>query len=450
MPIRRREANNRAMDSPTINKGAAVAHSSRRRRGPIKTSPSPHEQILTIDYVGHRGDGVARDGDKSVFVSGTLAGETVRAEVSGERGRAIELLRTAPERTDPFCPYFGACGGCTSQHMTDAAYAHWKQGIVEAALRHRGLSAVIDPLLDAHGLGRRRATFHARRAGTGWTVGYAEARSHRIVDLETCPVLARGLASAPTIMRQLASLIPRIDRFDAQLTETDSGIDVHLIGIPEPDLAGRAALAGIADRLDLARIAIDGETILERRSPRIVMGQAVVAPPPSAFLQATATGESALAHLVSTHLGAARRIADLFCGLGPFALRLAAGAAVYAADSQPTAIAALTRAARAAPKLRPIQAEVRDLFARPLQGAELDRFDGVVFDPPRAGAEAQARALALAHVPFVVSVSCDAATFARDAAILTGGGYRLERVAPIDQFKWSPHIEIVGLFRGGV
>lgn len=437
------------MDSPTINKGAAVARSSRRRRAPAKATPSPREQILKIEYVGHRGDGVAHDGGRSIFVPCGLAGETVRAAVSGERGRLIEVLQAAPERIDPFCPHFGACGGCTSQHMTDAAYRHWKQGIVEAALRHRGLSPDIDPLLDAHGLGRRRATLHARRTGTGWTVGYAEARSHRVLDLDSCPILTRDLARAPAIVRDLASIIPRIDRFDAQLTATDSGIDLHLIDIPEPDQAGRAALAAIADRLDLARIAIDGEIIVERRSPRIVMGEAVVAPPPGAFVQATAAGEAALANLVGSHIGAARRVADLFCGLGPFALRLAAGASVYAADSEHASIAALTRAARAAPKLRPIQAEVRDLFVRPLQGAELDRFDGIVFDPPRAGAEAQARALAAAHVPLVVSVSCDAATFARDSAILTGGGYRLDRVAPIDQFKWSPHVEIVGFFRRG-
>ena len=429
-----------------MNKGAAVAHSSRRRRGPAKVPPSPREQILTIEYVGHRGDGVAHDDDKSIFVPGTLAGETVRAEVSGERGRAIEVLQAAPGRIDPSCPHFGTCGGCTSQHMTDAAYTDWKQGIVEAALRHRGLSPVIEPLLDAHGLGRRRATLHARRTGTGWTVGYAEARSHRVLDLDSCPILARDLARAPAIVRDLASIIPRIDRFDAQLTATAGGIDVHLIGVTEPDQAARAALAAIADRLDLARLAIDGETIVERRSPRIAMGEAVVAPPPGAFLQATAAGELALANLVVAHLGAARRIADLFCGLGPFALRLAASASVYAADTEPASIAALTRAARAVPKLRPIHAEIRDLFVRPLQGAELDRFDGVVFDPPRAGAEAQARALAAAHVPLVVSVSCDAATFARDAAILTGGGYRLDRVAPIDQFKWTPHVEIVGSF----
>lgn len=426
-----------------------MGRSSRRRSGPGKAPPSPREQVLTIDYVGHRGDGVARNGDKSIFVPGTLAGETVRVEVSGDRGRLIEVLQTASDRIDPFCPHFGTCGGCTSQQMTDIAYRSWKQGIVEAALRHRGLSADVAPLLDAHGLGRRRATLHARRSGAGWTVGYAEARSHRVFDLVTCPILAHDLAYAPAIVHELATLIARIDRFDAQITATDSGLDLHLIDVPEPDLGGRTAFAAIADRLDLARIAIDGETIVERRTPRIIMGEAAVAPPPGAFLQATAAGEQALADLVLTHLGTARRVADLFCGLGPFALRLAAAASVYAADSEPASIAALTRAARAAPKLRPMHAEIRDLFTRPVQGAELQRFDGVVFDPPRAGAEMQARALAAANVPLIVAVSCDAATFARDTAILIGGGYRLDRVATIDQFKWSPHIEIVGLFRNG-
>jgi 23S rRNA (uracil1939-C5)-methyltransferase len=197
---------------------------------------------------------------------------------------------------------------------------------------------------------------------------------------------------------------------------------------------------------DLARVSLHGDVLVERRPPRVAMGRASVAPPPGAFLQATRAGEEALAALVRGACAGARRIADLFAGCGPFALRLAEDAEILAVDGDAAALAALDRAWRATPGLRRIRVEARDLFRRPLLGPELARFDAVALDPPRAGAEAQARQLADSTVPVVASVSCDAGTFARDAAVLTAGGYRLERVTPVDQFKYSAHVELVGVF----
>jgi 23S rRNA (uracil1939-C5)-methyltransferase len=428
-----------------------MTRSPRRRRGPAKAAPPQRETILTIDHIGHHGDGVARNERGPIYVPHTLSGETVRASLSGDRATLIEVVMAASDRAQPFCPHFDVCGGCTSQHMQAGAYARWKRGIVEIALHNRGIDLQIDPLIDAHGTGRRRATFHARFVSGSWIVGYNAQRSHLVVNLDSCPILTPELSNAPALVRDLATCLPGIKRFDAQFTHTESGIDVYITDAASPDLHGRQALAEAAHRLDLARITVGDETIAARKPPRVRMGLGAVVLPPGSFLQATAAGEQVLADLIRMHLIQSSvpktgfRIADLFSGLGPFALRLGADAAVEAYDSDDAAIAALNRAIHEA-KLHTIKAVARDLFVRPLHTSELGRFDGIVFDPPRAGAESQARMLAASTVPVVVAVSCDPASFARDAALLTAGGYRLMRVTPVDQFKWSPHVEIVGLF----
>ena len=423
-----------------------------RRRGPAKAAPPPRETILTIDHIGHRGDGVARTERGPVYVPNTLAGETVRASVAGERATLIEVMTPAADRAQPFCPHFDVCGGCTSQHMQAGAYTAWKRGIVEIALRNRDIDIAVDPLIDAHGTGRRRAKFHARFAAGAWIVGYSTQRSHQIIALDACPILTPELMNAPSLVRELAACLGGAKRFDAQLTLTDSGIDVHITDASAPDMHGREALAEAAHRLNLARITLADETITARKPPRVRMGPVSAILAPGTFLQATAAGEQILADLVRLHLiesptaKPAGRIADLFSGLGPFAARLTENATIEAFDSDEAAIAALNRAVHEA-KLHTLKTVTRDLFVRPLHTSELDRFDGVVFDPPRAGAEAQARMLAASKVASVVAVSCDPASFARDAALLLAGGYQLKRVTPIDQFKWSSHVEIVGLFR---
>jgi 23S rRNA (uracil1939-C5)-methyltransferase len=274
------------------------------------------------------------------------------------------------------------------------------------------------------------------------------ARTHDLQALPTCPVLVPALRDVFAVAR--AATVPLAGRkkpLDVQVTATLAGLDVDIRGHGEPNAKERQGLIDIATSLDLARLSIHRDVIVERRSPVIDVGGVMVALPPRAFLQATAEAEQALGALVLEAIGKARSVADLFCGVGPFALRLAQKAKVHAADDGKEAIAALDRAARNRQGLKPILAETRDLFRRPLLPQELNTFDSVVMDPPRAGAEAQARQIAASRVKQVVSVSCDLQSFIRDGLILKAAGFQLVKLTPVDQFAWSRHIELVGDFR---
>src|SRR5579863_397632 len=402
-------------------------------------------EVRTLDIValGHRGDGVARG---AIHVPFALPGERVSAFLDGDRARLVEILTPAPERAAPICRYFADCGGCAAQHMSAALYAEWKRGIVARALRLAGVEAEVGLLIDAHGEGRRRATFHARFNGEDAAVGYMRARAHKIVAIDSCPILAPSMAKALPSARDIANRMAKLGKpLDIAITATLGGLDVDIRGAGAPDAALRAALIGASERLDLARLSNHGEILVERRAPKIAMGASEVTPPPGGFLQATAEAERLIAALADKAL-AGGRIADLFCGVGAFALRLAERRAIHAVDADGGALAALQRAAGETLRLRPISREERDLFQRPLTRQELKRVNAVLFDPPRAGAAAQTAEIAASGVPSVVAVSCNPATFARDARILVDGGYRLVSVAPIDQFRFSPHVEIVGAF----
>lgn len=406
---------------------------------------------LVIDHVGHRGDGVAFAGGHTVFVPYTLSGETVETgPVAGhpERRLPLRVQTASAERIAPFCQYFGACGGCAIQHWQPRAYAAWKRQIVVDALAHAGIECEVDDLLDAHGAGRRRITAHARHGGDGLLrVGFAAAHSHAIVAVDDCPILDPGLHGALDAARALAEVLKTTTKpLDIQVTATGGGLDVDIRGSGQLPPAMIATLSHTAEQHQLARLTRHGELVLIRRPPAIVIGTAQVTLPPGSFLQATAAGEEALAALVLKHCKGAKRIMDLFCGVGPFALRLAARASIAALDSDAGAVAALQKAATSTSGLKPIKVEARDLFRRPLMPQELRDYDAVVFDPPRQGAQAQAERIAASKIPIVVAVSCNAATFARDARILTDGGYRIERVTPVDQFRHTPHVELVAKF----
>jgi len=409
---------------------------------------------LAITRLGARGEGLAETEDGRVFIPYALPGDLIRVDVRGERGHLLELLTPSPDRVAPFCPYYAICGGCAVQALAPKPYAEWKRGLVADALRNAGVQVEVAQLIDAHGEGRRRATFHARsndNTGRPASVGFMEARAHRIVEIEACPILAPSMAGALPAARAIAAaLSPLRKPLDICVTATEAGLDVDLRGPGALSTAERRSLMATAERCDLARLANHGEGLIARRAPRLTIGAASVAPPPGAFLQATEAGERVLAQLVGAGVGEARRVADLFAGTGAFALRLAAKAPVHAVEMDAPALDALVRAARATPVLRPISNEARDLFRRPLAGAELDRFDAVVFDPPRAGAPAQAEALAASNVPCIVAVSCSPASFARDAGLLLAGGYGLDRVTPVDQFRHSPHVELVATFSKAV
>ncbi|MBR0870781.1 class I SAM-dependent RNA methyltransferase [Bradyrhizobium tropiciagri] len=410
-------------------------------------------EILTIDHVGHRGDGVALDAAQSIYVPYALAGETVEVEgVPGnhpDRRRLLRVERASAERITPFCPHFGVCGGCAIQHWNTASYQAWKRNIVIETLAQAKITCEVAPLLDAHGAGRRRMTLHARM-GTHdvLKVGFAAAGSHDIVPVDRCPILDPALDGALKAAWAIAEPLISVGKpLDIQATATRNGLDIDVRGSGALPTAMITTLSRVAEKHRLARLTRHGELVLMRSAPEIPIGKAKVALPPGSFLQATVAGEETLAALVRDHCGRAKHIADLFCGVGPFALRLAEKARVAALDSDAGAVGALQKAAQGTSGLKPLNAEARDLFRRPLMPQELRDFDAVVFDPPRQGAQAQATQLAASKVPVIVAVSCNAATFARDAKILIDGGYRIDVVTPVDQFRHTPHVELVARFR---
>lgn len=443
------------------------------RKGHVPANADPIE--LTIDLVGGRGDGVGRAEVKlgweqrlrPVFVPFTLPGERVLARPETDRGEGVsaspvELIAVSPDRVEPPCRHFMVCGGCALQHWADAPYAEWKAEQVRGHLRRVGLGdvAVDAPARSLPGT-RRRADLAARRLKSGTVLGFHERQGNRIVDVTECPVLEPALqAVLPGFRAALHERLAEGASADLELALLDTGVDALLILPDAPDLAAREAWAELAQRLDLARLSVrrsgEGhdrtEPLAARRPALIRLGGVDVSPPAGGFLQATRAGEAAIRDAVLAAAGsapgggAARRV-DLFAGIGTLALPLVAGGPVLAVDGDSRAIAALRAAADAAGLGGRLATEVRDLFARPLEGAELAGVDLVVFDPPRAGAKAQAEALAASAVPVLAAVSCNPATFARDARTLIDGGYRLERLTPIDQFLWSPHIELVATFR---
>lgn len=406
---------------------------------------------LKIYRLGHRGDGVADTSDGPVYVPYTLPGETVTVgPIAGhpDRRHLVHVDRPSHERIEPICKHFGACGGCALQHWSLAEYRLWKRSLVVEALAQANVVAPVGDLIDAHGAGRRRAVLHAR-LGTHdvLEVGFTAPRAHHIVAIDECPILAPGLGGALRAAWAIAEMLkPAGKPLDIQATATHSGLDIDVRGSGALNAERLTELARIAEAQSLARLTRHGELVAQRTQPLLQVGRAYVPLPPGAFLQATAEGEKTLARLVIEHIGKAKRVADLFAGIGTFALRLAETVRVSAADSDAGMIKALERGASTASGLKPVEAQTRDLFRRPFMASELKALDAVVFDPPRQGAEAQARELAKSAVPVVVAVSCDAATFTRDVKILIDGGYKLAAVTPVDQFRYSHHVEIVAKF----
>ena len=406
---------------------------------------------LVIARLGSRGEGVADTAAGAVYVPYALPGETAEVEPwpgHADRRHLAKLDVASPERIAPICPHFGVCGGCALQHLASTRYRDWKRGLVVTALARAGLDAPVGDLIDAHGHGRRRAVFHARRSARDvLEVGFAALKAHHVVAIDRCPILAPALSGAIAAAWDIAEVLASVRKpLDIQITATDTGLDVDVRGSGPLTAAKTTALAHVAERQTLVRLTRHGEIVAQRTPPMLGVGRALVMLPPGAFLQATNAGETILAQLVASHCESAKTVADLFCGIGPFALRLAERAQVTAVDSDKDAIDALRRAAAATPGLKPVAAQQRDLFRRPLMPSELDRLDAVVFDPPRQGAEAQARALAASAVSTVVAVSCNPVTFARDARILVDGGYRIMHIVPVDQFLFSAHVEVVGAF----
>ena len=404
-------------------------------------------RTVTIARLGARADGIADEQGGHSFVAGALPGEVVEITRSGEQARLDRIVTPSPDRVAPICPLFGRCGGCATQHLGAGTYAGWKHGLVVQALSRAGITTEVRPLVDGHGTGRRRVTLHGRRRDNESLAGFMRARSHDLIEVDHCPILKPELARAPAIAQALTrALAASAKPLTILITATLNGLDVDVRGNGPPSEKQRIGLTSLAHQLDLVRLSVHGDTIIARADASQSMGRATVNIPPGGFLQPTVEGEEVLGRLAMDAVARARRVADLFAGSGPFALRLAEAAEVHACESDAASLAALDRAARATPGLRRITTETRDLFRRPLLEMELKPFDAVVLDPPRAGAEAQAVQLAGSGVPRIAYVSCDVASFVRDAGTLLRGGYTLDEVTPVDQFRYSHHVELVGVF----
>jgi 23S rRNA (uracil1939-C5)-methyltransferase len=407
---------------------------------------TPEPNGLEIAALGAQGDGIAETGAGRVYVAFALPGERVEADASGQPRL---LSQPSVDRATPVCRHFAVCGGCVAQHMGDRLYPEWKRDIVVAALRQRGLGADVAPLRRMPAGTRRRAVLTARREGRRIALGYHRRKSLDLVDIEECPVLHPDVSAHFPALRAIAAALP-VPELRLTVLSTPAGLDVAVAGAGRLQPAAAAEIGRIVTQHRLARIAVDGETVIERAAPLLNTAGCDIAVPPGAFVQAVEEAERAMAGLVVGAVGTARRVADLFCGVGAFTFDLARRARVLALDRDQAAIAALAAGARRAQGLRPIEARVRDLFRAPLSVKELEGFDAVIFDPPRAGARSQAQQLARSQVPTIVAVSCDPGTLARDARLLVDGGYAIESVTPIDQFVFSAHVETVAVFRRAI
>jgi 23S rRNA (uracil1939-C5)-methyltransferase len=413
------------------------------------TMADPTDPIeLAIERVGAQGDGVAETSSGQVFVPFTLAGERVRAYVKGSRGELMDVVTPSPNRVAPVCRHFVRCGGCAVQHMAQPAYDTWKRDAVVAAFHARGIDAEVSALVRPDGF-RRRAVLTARRTEDGLLIGFHEAQSHELVNLIECPVLDPSIVAAlPGLKGLVGPLVSRRGEARINVTMSLAGLDIALEGIERtlsPEL--RTAIAKSAAAMGVARISIAGDPVYEALPPFLRFGAAEVHLPPGTFIQAMESAERVMAARVIAGVGKAKSVVDLFSGLGAFTLPLASKSKVLAVDSDKAAIGALARSVKMATGIKPVTTLVRDLFREPFSTLELNEHEAVVFDPPRAGAEAQSRMLARSKVKTVVAVSCNPATLARDARILMDGGYRMDDVTPIDQFRYSPHIEAVTVFR---
>ena len=411
-------------------------------------------QLLEISRVGGQGDGVAETAAGPVFVPLTLPGETVRAQVKDGRAESVEIVTSSAERIAPVSPQYGDCGGCSLQHWAAAPYLEWKREQVRLALSREAIETEIEATVAVPMASRRRLALHARRTPDGRVIlGFKARKSWRLVEVTECPVAdPRLVAAFPALAKVAAAFLEHPKSAPTlHVTWTLAGLDVDVTGVERKSggLSRDRQMQAIraANEADLARLSLAGETLMMERQPKVMFGPATVPMPAGGFLQAVPEAELAMTSRAVAAVKGAKKIADLFCGAGAFSFPLAAVAPVLAADASAAGIAALKAGVGTASGLRQITAEARDLFRRPLSPFDLKGCDAIVFDPPRAGAVDQTAQIAATKAAVVVGVSCNPTTFARDAKMLIDAGFQLETVTPIDQFLWSAHVELVGVFR---
>ena len=398
-------------------------------------------EVVEIVELGAQGDGVTADG---LFVPGALPGETAQVSVAGHRATLIEVTAPVLERVTPVCPHFGACGGCSLQHANDDLLAGWKRDLIARALSARGITNVeIAPTITSPPASRRRVTFSGRRTKKDTVIGFHAAGSDQLVGVEQCPVARPAIVASLDLLRDLIGVgASRKGELRLVVTDASAGLDIAVTGGKPLDGGLYGRLVAATATSSIARLTWDGEPVIQRDPPAQTMGRAQVVPPAGGFLQATAEGEAALVTAVRRIVGDADMVLDLFAGCGTFTLPLAENAKVRAVEGDALALEALDAGWRGAPDLKLVETERRDLFRRPFLTRELEKIPAAVLDPPRQGARAQCEQLADSAVGRVAMVSCNPATFARDVRLLLDGGYQLEWIQPVDQFRWSPHVEL--------
>ncbi|WP_372610411.1 class I SAM-dependent RNA methyltransferase [Aquicoccus sp.] len=401
-------------------------------------------QVFKIERLGHQGDGIAPG---PVFAPMTLPDEEVSGSLDGDRLADIRVLTPSPERVSPPCRHFKSCGGCQLQHASDALVAEWKVEMVKQALDAHGLSTHFRPIITSPAQSRRRAVFSARRNRKSALAGFHARASNQVIATPNCKLVDRALLAGLRVSERLAELCAsRRNELNVTVTLSDGGLDVSAAGGPDADRSKLVEMAGLAERFDLARLTWNNEIIVTRRPPIHSFAGIEIVPPPSAFLQATKEGETALRDAVQEVVSGAKSIIDLFAGCGTFALPLAAQARVHAVEASHDMVQTLNKGWRNGNDLRQVTSETRDLFRNPVRADELSYLDACVIDPPRAGARAQVHELARASIARIAYVSCNPRTFARDAAALIDAGYELDWVQVVDQFRWSTHVELASSF----
>jgi 23S rRNA (uracil1939-C5)-methyltransferase len=413
-------------------------------------------ETVTIASLGAKGDGVVHGPNGPLFVPFALPGETVSIARVKNEGTIMSIANPSADRVEPPCKHFGPygvggiCGGCSLQHMAKPAYNAFKRQELIDALKSKGIEAPVGEIFEAHPHQRRRLVFTVRRRDTGLVIGYMQAETHHVVPVEECPIASDGLISRLDALKIIAKAA-NSEHFRMTVTETTTGLDISLDGLRGGlgDRERRAVSDAVIKLKGIARVSANGEIVIEPHKPLLDFGGARVVLPPGGFTQATQEAEEHMAALAVAHVGKAKKVVDLFSGVGTFALRLARASSVLAVEADEKAVKSLDFAARNTQGLKPLTVERRDLFRRPLMTSEFKGFDAVVFDPPRAGAEAQCAELARSQVKKVVAISCNPLTLARDLSILISGGYRVDQVTPIDQFLWSPHVEAVATLSKG-
>ncbi|WP_332065903.1 class I SAM-dependent RNA methyltransferase [Bartonella sp. CB189] len=401
---------------------------------------------VIIDHIGINGYGISTVSQSFVYVPFTLPEEVATITLHGKYGKLIALEKSSPERISAVCQHFESCGGCLLQHWHADSYRSWKRQLVVDALKNCGIDILVSPLIECGYHSRRRITLTVDITKKGHVIGFNRYLSHDVIALKECPVTRLEIISRLNDIRVLCSFISNnAKRFRVTITSVENGLDVAFNGCTVQDEYIRQKMIDTALQCKITRLSIGGEVLVEQEKPLIYFGDVCVEFPTGGFLQATSEAENIMGNIILTHLKGAKNAVDLFSGVGTFVLRMAKQVNVHAVENNTTALENLSRAARFSTGLKTVTWEKRDLFRCPLSAKELEFFDIVVFDPPRAGAKEQMGELAKAKIPRVIAISCNPVTFSRDLSILIAGGYILEKVIPIDQFLWSPHVEIIAI-----